>query len=125
MFSLEFYRWLHIVSLLMIFSGLAGLVAARVGGGKSTKKFDRSLALIHGFGMLGMLVAGFGAMARLGFMQGGWPWWIYVKLVIWLAMGGSMTLAKRKAAWGPWLLLAWVATAAVGAYLGIYKPATY
>jgi hypothetical protein len=125
MFSLEFYRWLHIVSLLMIFTGLTGLVAARVGGAGSNKKFDRSLALIHGVGMLGMLVAGFGAMARLGFMQGGWPWWIYVKLVIWLLMGGSMTLAKRKAQWGPALLLAWVLIAAVAAYLGIFKPATY
>ncbi len=124
MFSLEFYRWLHVVCLLMILAGLAGLLASRLNGATPTKKTDRALALIHGFGMLGMLVAGFGAMARLGFMTA-WPWWIYAKLVIWFFMGVSMTLAKRKASWGAMLLILWIAVAAVGAYLGIYKPGTF
>lgn len=123
--SLEFYRWLHVVSLLMIFSGLTGLVATRLGGATPTKKLDRALGLIHGIGMMGMLVAGFGAMARLGFMGDGWPWWIYVKLAIWFFMGASMTIAKRRAQWGAALILFWVAIAAVGAYLGIFKPGTY
>jgi hypothetical protein len=124
MFSLEFYRWLHIVSVLMVFTGLVGLVAARSGGKAPDKKTDRMLALIHGFGMLGVLVAGFGAMARLGFMSG-WPWWINLKLAIWLYMGGSMALAKRKAQWGPALLASWIIIGGVAAYFGIYKPATY
>ncbi len=122
MFSLEFYRWLHVVSLVMIFSGLVGLLGARFSGQPVSRSFERNMALVHGFGMLFMLIAGFGAMARLNYMNE-WPWWIHVKLVAWLFMGVSMALAKRKAKWGAALLAVWLLVAGLGAYLGIFKPA--
>ena len=121
MLPLEFYRWLHIVGLLFIFSGLLVLVGARVAGATPNRKTEQVYLIVHGVGMLFMLVAGFGAMARLGYMTE-WPWWIYPKLAIWLALGGSATLAKRKASWGLALILVWIGLAGVGAYLGIFKP---
>ena len=124
MFPLELYRWLHVVSLLLVFIGLLGLVFLRTGGATSTKKQDRYLGHIHGIGLTLMLIAGFGAMARLGYMTA-WPWWIYVKLVLWLYLGASAALAKRKAHLAPALLASWVVIAGLGAYLGIFKPLSY
>ncbi len=124
MLPLEFYRWLHIVSLLLVFIGLVGLVISRVSGATSNKKQDRLLGHIHGIGLTLMLIAGFGAMARLGYMTA-WPWWIYAKLVLWLYFGGSAALAKRKAHLAPALLASWVILAGLGAYLGIFKPLSY
>jgi len=79
--------------------------------------------ITHGVGLLFMLVSGFGLLARMGFMHNaGLPTWIYIKLVIWLIMGGIIALIKRKGQLG-WpmyfLLLAIFITAA---YVGVYKP---
>lgn len=94
----------------------------KVEGRQIKRPFDVSMALVHGIGMMLMLIAGFGAMARLGYMSGAWPWWIYVKLVIWLALGGSLTFVKRKPNWGVKLIVGWLIVAGIGAYLGIFKP---
>ncbi len=119
--SYEFYKMLHILGLLMIFSGLVGLWGTRVMPEVAVRKWDRPMALIHGFGMAFVLVGGFGMLARLG-MVNGLPGWIYVKLLIWFVLGGSLVLAKRKAHLGLWLLSGWIILGSLSAYMAIYKP---
>jgi hypothetical protein len=111
--SLEFYKWIHLLGLMMLFCGLAGLWGSRSMG--------RSLSLLHGIGMLFLLVGGFGMMARMGIVQG-WPGWIYVKLCVWLALGAGIALAKRKSHWGMKLIGLWIGLGALAAYMGIFKP---
>ncbi|NJL25489.1 MAG: hypothetical protein HC902_10165 [Calothrix sp. SM1_5_4] len=117
----EFYKILHILGLLMIFSGLAGLWGLHVMKQPVAKIHRIGLALIHGLGMMIILVSGFGMLAKLGLFAD-LPTWFYLKMVVWLALGGSMVLAKRKAGLGVPLLMAWVALGTLAAYLAIYKP---
>ncbi|MGZ3723746.1 MAG: hypothetical protein ACXVA9_12475 [Bdellovibrionales bacterium] len=117
----EFYKVLHLCGILMLFSGLAALWGVYSSGTAPAKNRRLALAMIHGFGMLFVLVGGFGMAAKLGMMSN-LPVWIYLKLSIWLLLGGSMVLAKRKSQWGPGLLLFWVALGTSAAYLALYKP---
>jgi hypothetical protein len=68
-----------------------------------------------------VLISGFGMLARLGFMAN-IPAWAYGKIGIWIILGGSMVLAKRKAEWGLSLILFWVAAGGLAAYLAVFKP---
>ena len=81
--------------------------------------FRKQGGMLHGIGLLVILVAGFGMIAKLHY---GFPLWVILKLVIWLVLGALPVLVKKKvlpcaAVWVVALLLGCVA-----AYLGIYKP---
>ncbi len=117
--SLEFYKILHIIGFISIFASLAGLWGVSLKGTDGGTR--RALALIHGVGMTLVLISGFGMLARLG-MTSGLPGWIYAKLTIWLVLGGSMVLAKRKAHIGPMLVVGWILIGGMAAYLAILKP---
>ncbi len=118
--SYEFYKWLHIVGFVAVFLGLAAYWGLSVAGSTQIHKYRKSLALVHGLGLLVALVSGFGLIARLGLHQ--FPIWIYLKLVIWLSLGASLMLAKRCGHWGIKLPLSWVALIGIAAYLAIFKP---
>ena len=84
--SYAFYNWLHVLSLIAIFASLGAItIYTATGGLKAELKQRRMLALTHGFGMVGALVAGFGLMARAGISFGD-PW-VYTKLFLWLVVG--------------------------------------
>lgn len=125
MISYQIYKIMHIVGLMCVFSGLAALL-----GVYGTAPLERhpsirkSLAILHGLGMVFLLVGGFGMLARLGIVHGGLPVWVYLKLAIWLALGGSMTLARKKANVGMPLLLLWIFLGGLAAAIALYKPFT-
>ena len=115
MLSVAAYKVAHIFGVLLVFVAFG---AALVDGSR------RKLAtMTHGIGLLIVLVAGFGALARLGIHgPGGWPLWIWLKLLIWLALGAAMTVARRSPATAKalWWLLPLLGAAA--AYLALFKP---
>ena len=109
MLGYEIYKIVHVVGLLCVFSGLAALWGVSSNGPlQSYPSSRRGLAIIHGVGMTLLLVGGFGMLARLGVAHDGLPGWIIAKLLIWLVLGGSMVLAKRKAYLGTRLIIAWI-----------------
>ena len=114
MLSLSVYKVIHIFGVLVLFLGYGVLI------GDGNKR--RAASIAHGLGLVIILVAGFGALARLGVMGTAWPLWIWAKLAIWVTLGGLMTAAKKspavaKALW--WLL---PVLGGAAAYLAIYKP---
>ena len=121
--SYEFYKILHSLSTMMVVMGLAGAAAVSVNGiAKKSNVFRKTLAITHGLGMFIALVAGFGLMARLQMVGQGFPVWIWVKLSIWVAMGGLIALIYRKpssAKWVWWLILVLFGIAAYMARLKI------
>jgi hypothetical protein len=120
--SYEIYKVTHILGLLMLFAGLAALWGAQVTGA-SSKGLNRSLGMLHGVGLLFLLISGFGMIARLGLMSSGLPGWIYVKLGLWLALGAAAAVVKRKASLlGMPLLCTLIAAGALAAYMAIVKP---
>ncbi len=106
------YHIAHLVGLILLFVGVGGLLGPN-GGSKSAAKY-------HGIGLLILLVAGFGMIAKLKLSYTA-PW-VIGKLVIFLVLGFLPVLAKRRAL-APTLLM-WVAIllGAVAAYLGYLKP---
>ncbi len=118
--SYETYKLIHFAGIFTLFFAFGSLFT----GDKTTK----GAAIGHGIGLLLILLGGFGMQAKmkdayLAVYGSGFPTWMIVKIVIWLAFGASTVLAKRKIIKG---LAAWILIIALGmasAYLGLKKPA--
>lgn len=119
--SYVFYKLLHYLGLLMTFFGLGGLILMHYAQDAVPKQARRIALISHGLGLFLVLLAGFGMLARLGITTG-LPTWIWVKLVLWALLGGSVVLARKM----PQLAgLWWIMTIAFGfsaAYVALLKP---
>lgn len=113
----------HLAGIMLIFLGLGGMVfAAYAGFGPDKKKLRRAAALCHGIGLLFILVSGISMLSKLGLLHGDPPGWIKVKFVIWLILGGSISLAARFSR-AIWILIPlWILLGVAAAYLALYKP---
>ena len=87
--TVEFYRIAHVVGLLMLFLGLGGMLAC---AGRDGPKAPALFPLLHGLGLLVMIVAGIGA-AHKGML--GWPGWLLAKIGCWLVIAVLPMLVKR------------------------------
>ena len=89
----------------------------------ATNAARRSITVLHGTGLLIILIAGFGLVARLDLLSGGVPGWVIGKLVIWLLAGILLTVPRQKPALARPILLAGLPIlAAAAAWLAVYKP---
>ena len=120
--SYEFYKVLHLLGILVLFTAMGGLamVTLRDGTDEEKKKARKPLMILHGVALLVIFVAGFGLMARLGMMGNGWPTWIFGKLGVWLVLGGATAMLKKPLG-NTWYLVL-PAVGAVAAALAIFKP---
>ena len=127
--TLAFYKVVHILSVLFLFTALGSLLAAAwpaadAGTAEGAKSLRKRAGLTHGLALVLVLVSGFGMLARLGISHlGGWGVWIWLKLLTWLLLGAALTLIRRQPRLAPalWLLLPLLG--GLAAYLAIYKPA--
>ncbi len=116
----EFYKVLHIFGLLLTFSGLLALIFVRWNETEPKEQVRKFAMITHGVGLVIMLVSGFGMLAKTGLMSS-LPTWAYIKMVIWLLVGGAIALAKRsKNAAISYSLI--VALVTIAAYTAVYKP---
>jgi uncharacterized membrane protein len=126
MLSYETYKVMHIVGALMTISGLAGvalfswIASTQAAGALQAHPARKLAAATHGFGLLVILIAGFGMLARLK-IPTNQPW-IAGKLVIWVVLGGMIVLAKRMPKKAPMVWLLAFILGGAAAYLAIYKP---
>ena len=109
----NFYQVLHIVGISMVFLGYGALLARSIAAPENVPV--RKLGSItSGIGLLFILVAGFGLVAKLGYNYT--EAWILVKFAIWLLLGGLIVLINRK----PQLaMLLWCLLIALGAIAAI------
>ena len=121
MISLQVYKLIHFLG---IFSVIIAISVAAVhvmrGGTKADFPYRKQVGRVHGFGMLLILVGGFGMLARLGFH--GLPGWIIAKLVIWMFVGALGGLVYRGAGLARTLLIALPFVAVLAAFFALYKP---
>lgn len=112
------YRVLHLAGVIFLFLALGGSLLRAVAGGQS-EAGRKLVTLTHGLALLVILITGFGALATL---QLGFPTWVWVKIVLWLALGAAVVLVRKlprqAALW--WIVLPLLGV--VAAYLGVFKP---
>jgi uncharacterized membrane protein SirB2 len=115
--SLQFYKLLHIIGILLTFSALGGVfVYAGNGGNKEGNSLRKVIAISHGVGLVLLLVSGFGMLAKLGLS---FPMWVVPKLVIWLALGAAIALGYRKPEKAVLLWTGSVALGSIAALIGL------
>jgi len=123
MLSFEFYRGLHFLSIAFVLMGLGAASFLSLAGQNVREHSARKvIGITHGAGLFGVLVGGFGMLARGGLMADGIPGWVFAKLALWLVVGALLAVAMRvpgagKVLWG--LLPVLVALAG---WLAMAKP---
>ena len=123
MFSREFYEVLHIIGIAMLFVAIGGVaVHAANGGTKSVSNTRPIVGSLHGIGALLILTGGFGMLARMGMMQGGFPMWLWGKIIIWTILSAIGLLPYRKAELARPFLFVLPLLAGAAVYLALYKP---
>ncbi len=121
-FTLAAYKVVHIFSVLLLFTALGGMVYRALSG--DTSEAGRKLAgMTHGAALILILITGFGALAKLGFGEGGgFPMWLAGKLVLWLLFAGIIVLIRKKPEWAKLLWIVLPLLGSLAAYLVLYKP---
>lgn len=118
--SYQFYKIIHVLGIMLVFLAFGGLAVVGLSSDASRLKPARTLlASFHGVGMLLLLVAGFGLIAKLG---GGFPGWMIAKVVIWLVLGASVVVFRKKPDAGKPMLIVLPILGLIAAGLALYKP---
>ena len=108
------YKWIHYIALTLLIVGLTGVADTAMLKDQKTAKLP---LFLHGFGLLLLLISGFGLAARLGIFTE-LPTWLILKLVLWLLIGALVVLVRRKAVLG--LTLSLVILSGIY-YLAVFK----
>ena len=119
MLSYQVYKILHLVSLFGVFMCLGALIVHRMNGGDKDFPARKWVMMSFGIFMFLVLTGGFGLLARIGV---GMQPWVYAKMVLWLLVGGYLSVIVRKPEWArvSWFVL--LLFGATGAYVALYKP---
>ncbi|PRP97339.1 hypothetical protein [Enhygromyxa salina] len=124
--SYQVYNLLHILGIVLVFMGLGALAFHGANGGDKASNKVRGMVMgTHGLGLLLILVAGFGMLAKTGAMANGLPGWLHPKLLIWVLLGAAPVVLIRKPSAGKLVWFAVPLLAATAAYFGInHSPTT-
>jgi hypothetical protein len=99
-----------------LFIGIGGQIAMSSTSDPGKRKL---FGMMHGIGLLLLLLAGFGF---LGIAKLGTPAWAWGKTVLWLALGAYPMLTKRRVLSDGALIVGALLLGTLLAYLGMFKP---
>ncbi len=120
MFPYEFYKMIHVIGIFLLISGLISLFVLAWSKQELKGKIKTFSFILHGTGLLFILVSGFGLLARLKLMP--MPSWAYGKLIFWGLFALAISLVKRKGSSGFPIYAALLVLFFGASYLAIYKP---
>lgn len=119
MLSYESYKLIHLLGVIFLFVSLGGYLTL---SSTKTPVSRKLIALTHGIAVIVILVAGFGLLARLGFMAfQSWPLWVWTKLVIWLILAVIVILIRRMPELRVSLWFIVPILGVIAAYMAIFK----
>jgi hypothetical protein len=110
-----YFKLAHLVGIMCLFIGIGGYIAMSSTTDAGTRKL---FGMLHGIGMVLILLAGFG---HLGALKMGVPTWAILKTVLWLALGAYPVLAKRRILSDGVLVGIALILGTVLAWLGLFK----
>ena len=113
------YKLLHLFGMFLLFTGLGALVGAAATSGGARGELRRFGLVAHGVGLLVMLVAGFGLLARLEY---GFPGWVLAKIGLWVVLGLSAVAIKKMGERSVSLLWVFPVLGLAAAWLAVWKP---
>lgn len=105
------FKVIHLAGVIGLFTALGSIITS----GKDGK--NKLGGILHGISLILIFIGGFG---MIGMLKYGFPWWVIVKLVIWLAMGAMLSVGKRELLPRPATFGIVLALGIAAAYLGIY-----
>ncbi len=118
--SYDFYKLIHFLGIFLVFSALGGqFVQALNGGDPRLAPARKWIGMFHGIGLVLILVAGFGMLAKAQLPIQGWT---ITKLLIWLILGGVGAIAAKKRSAAGALWVAAILLGVISAYMAHYKP---
>lgn len=121
MISYSVYKIVHLTGVFAVFLALGAMTIHVLNGGNKNHPTRKLCALTHGLGLVLVLVGGFGLLARLG-MANGLPGWIYLKLGVWLFLGGLSAVIYRKPELAKMIWFTLILSGGIAVYLVQYKP---
>ena len=106
--SYQIYLTFHLIGAFSVIFALGGSLLQAINNGDKNYGFKKVIGVIHGVGLLLLIVAGFGLIAKQGYIP--FPIWVWIKLVIWVFYAVVSGLAfrnrgKSKLLWGISLIL--------------------
>lgn len=111
--SYQFYHVIHLISVLLLVGVTFACFAA------PTAENRKRFLAFSGIASLAVLVSGFGLVARL---QSGFPFWVLVKVVVWLFLSAVAGLAFKKAGLRSKLFIGVLIGIALAVYMVSLKP---
>ena len=125
MVSYSAYKLIHLFGGFLLITSLGAicglsLATAESAGTASMARLRKLAGMGHGIALLLILVGGFGALARLEL--GGLPGWIYLKLAVWLLLGATPIVLRRKPDSSRLMMVVIPVLAAAAAFLAIFHP---
>lgn len=82
------YKIIHLAAVVTLFASFGAAIYT------ASSKENKLATILHGISLLLLFVSGFGLVAKI--WDNNWSWWIIAKLVIWLILGGSYGLVKKR-----------------------------
>ena len=121
MISFTVYKAFHLVGIMLTITALGGMAIHAANGGTRGQSLTRTLTTAaHGTGLLLVIVAGFGMLARLGLSAS--SGWVLVKLGIWLLLGLAALVPYRRPQFARVLFLTVPLLAALAGVMALTKP---
>lgn len=118
--SFEFYRIVHLFCIMLIYLAFGALALSGLRGEtRDSNPWHKRIAMLHGIGMLGLFVAGFGLLAK---GEHGFPTWIWAKFLIFAVFGGAVAVYARKPQFSGMMTVILALLGLVAALLGVYQP---
>ena len=120
MFSYSVYKILHLSGIFMVLLSVGGVALHVINGGNKDFEAKKFIGKFHGVGLLFILVAGFGMLARLheGALQG----WVITKIFVWLSFAGITALIYRSGSKAKLYFVLALFLSVTAAYMALYKP---
>ena len=124
MTAFALYKILHLLGIFSIFAVLGGVTLhAANGSTREENRLRRLVGIVHGFGSLLIVIAGFGMLAHYDLGSGAFPFgWVMVKVVLWLALSAAILIPYQQPRLARHLLLLLPVLGALAAALAIFKP---